>query len=454
MEKLLKKYDQPGPRYTSYPPATQFHQGVGAKEYLHSLEETPPEKPLSLYVHIPFCQQHCAYCGCYVIPTLKRAMAATYVKYIEKEAELVRAALKSPPQVRAVHLGGGTPTYLSPSELDGLMGSLQRLFGLEKDAEISVELDPRVTGPEHLEALKKSGTNRLSIGVQDTSDEVQEAIGRFQSRDTTLRFFELCRTQGFNNINVDLVYGLPHQTKERFRGTLLDVLSLRPERIAVFGYAHVPWVRSNQKKIDPATLPGAKERIELYLLAHEEIAAAGYRHVGMDHFALPGNDLSLAQEAGRLGRNFMGYTAQKDLGILGFGVSAIGGLSSGYFQSEKKLSRYFDRLDKGQLPIERGFLCDQDDLARRFVIHEILCRLRVDYKGFLDRFQVPFSIYFAPEFPALLDLECDGLMVLLPGRLEVTSVGRLFLRNIAMVFDRYLRQGQGQAQAARYSRTV
>ncbi len=452
LKQLIEKYDRPGPRYTSYPTAREFHEGVGSKDYLGALGGLRPGEDLSLYIHVPFCEHRCTYCGCYVIPTRDRAIADSYLRHLKKEIEIVRHQVPAPARVSSVHLGGGTPTYLSPPQLEDLFESLRNLFDIEQGSEISVEIDPRVTTKEHLEALRRFGVNRLSLGVQDTSDEVQEAIGRHQGRESTIGFFQLCREAGFDSINIDLVYGLPLQTSERFAKTLGDVLALRPERIAAFGYAHVPWIRSNQKAIAPETLPGPRERMELYLMAHQRITDAGYAHIGLDHFALPGDELSRAREEGRLGRSFMGYTPRRDAKVVGLGVSSIGDLGNGYFQSEKKLSRYFDRIDEGDLPVERGFLASKDDLLRRSVIHDVLCNLKVDFEAFDRMAGVPFPRYFSPEMKDLVELEEDGLVEIGSTALAVKPAGRLFLRNIAMPFDRYLRWGQ--VAEGKFSRTV
>jgi len=451
-KQLLQKHDRPGPRYTSYPPANHFHEGVKAGDYVRELGRVGAREPLSIYVHVPFCERRCTYCGCYSIPTQRHDVSRKYLDYCLKELEMVRGRLESPARVAAVHLGGGTPTYLRPQELKELLGRIAGQFELTEDVEVSVELDPRVTTEEHLDALVETGTNRVSMGIQDTAEDVQEAIGRFQGRDESIRFFGLCRKKGFESVNVDLVYGLPRQRPEGFRATLRDMLALRPDRFAIFGYAHVPWVRPNQEKINPAELPKAEARLELYMLAHAELTGSGYRHIGMDHFALPDDDLSRAQEEGRLGRNFMGYTPRRYIKILGIGVSSIGDLTSGYFQNEKKLSTYYASLDRGEFPIERGFLVSPDDLVRRYVIHEILCNLKVSYADFEERFHLLFSEYFAVEMGDIADLERDGLVETSSEWIRVTPAGTLLLRNIAMPFDRYLRE-RPPAQAT-YSRTV
>ena len=451
---LLEKYSRPGPRYTSYPAAPHFHGSVRGEDYADHLRQigTTDDASLSLYVHIPFCEQRCAYCGCFVIPTRNRAVAEQYTRCLDKEFRLVRALLRSDTTVDGLHLGGGTPSYLVPAELEALFHSIGESFPASGARKVSVELDPRVTGAEQLEVLRARGTNRVSLGVQDTSDEVQAAIGRHQTREQTADCLTLCRRMGIEGINVDLVYGLPLQTEERFERTLEDVLAFRPDRLAVFAYAHVPWVRPHQKAIDPETLPGVEERCDLFLLAHEKLTASGYIHVGLDHYALPGDELLKAQETGALARNFMGYTSSKRSRVLGFGVSSIGDLHSGYFQNEKKLSRYLTRLERQELPVERGWLSTSDDRMRRFAIQETLCNLKVDHRHFERQFGVPFLEYFEEEGDTLRMLEADGLVELAPQELRVREVGRLFLRNIAMVFDSYLGKTAGEGPV--YSRTV
>lgn len=449
---LLTKYDRPGPRYTSYPPAPHYTTEVGTPQYVETLGNVTPEDGLTLYAHIPFCEQRCTYCGCYVIPTRQRAVSEQYVDSLRREVLLVRNAVGFRGRVDALHFGGGTPTYLEPAQLKALLATIREAFRVEDAREISAELDPRVTTDEHLRVLRSEGTNRVSLGVQDTSDVVQQAIGRNQKWEDTLRCFEACRDHGFEGVNIDLVYGLPFQTPERFEKTLEDILRLHPNRLAIFGYAHVPWARANQKGIDEEALPGPRERLHLLVLAHQTLAEGGYRHIGMDHYALPDDELSKAQEAGKLGRSFMGYTAYTDSKMLGFGVSSIGDLQDGYFQNEKKLSRYTSRIDDNELPIERGWLSSADDKIRRHVIQEVLCNLKLDYADFERRFGTPFLDYFAPEQAALEELERDGLLIRSQGELQVTSTGRLVARNIAMTFDRYLRESKRSGPT--YSRTV
>jgi oxygen-independent coproporphyrinogen-3 oxidase len=386
------------------------------------------------------------------VPSRNEDIGPKYLESLLTEARLVRELLPRDIRLAALHLGGGTPTFLRPVQLDGLLGVLGRLYDLTAAAEIAVELDPRVTTEEHLDVMRSRGVSRISLGVQDTSFEVQAAIGRFQSREVTRRFFDLCRRKGFESINVDLVYGLPLQTMERFERTLEDVTALRPERLAVFGYAHVPWVRSNQRGIHPEDLPTATERIELSLAAHQRFAEAGYVHIGLDHFALPGDELATAQAEGRLGRTFMGYTPHRGLKGIGLGVSSIGELGPGYFQNHKKLADYFARLEAGDPPIERGYLLGPDDEMRRHVIQEILCNLRLDYQRFTRRFGRVVADVLGPELASLGALQQDGLIERRAEALLVTPVGRLFLRNIAAVFDAYLASAAPEVPV--YSRTV
>lgn len=451
-ETLLQKYDRPAPRYTSYPPANQFHTGVTEKPYREALAHLDDTAPYAVYVHVPFCEHRCTYCGCYVVQSRRQSIAETYLGYAQKELKLLRGAMPTRPRVASVHIGGGTPTFLAPAQLEALLRSLHEFAGQSSFPELSVELDPRVTTREQLGVLRSGGVNRVSLGVQDSSDEVQAAIGRNQTWETTVSCFRLCRGLGFGGINIDLVYGLPLQTEERFEKTLEDVLSLRPERIAVFGYAHVPWVRHNQTLIDASTLPGPSERMNEARLAHRKASAAGYRHIGLDHFALPQDDLWRAQAEGRLGRSFMGYTPWKGVRMLGIGISSIGDLGHGYFQNEKKLSSYFERLDRSELPIERGFICSRDDVVRRHVIQSILCELQVSRIDFLERFGEELEDYFGPEIERLGTFESDGLVEWDAQALRVTPAGRLFLRNIAMAFDAYAERSSGQGPT--FSRAI
>jgi oxygen-independent coproporphyrinogen-3 oxidase len=451
---LAARYDRPGPRYTSYPTAVQFTEGFGPEDYLRSLEAASArsEEPLSVYIHLPFCARRCAYCGCQVIATEKKSVADAYLDHLEMEIHLVARALGRRRGLQVLHLGGGTPTYLNPVQLERLFAALGERFHDCPGAEISAELDPRVTTSEHLKTLRALGANRVSVGVQDFTPEVQEAIGRHQSLVETVRACEECRALGFQSINLDLVYGLPRQTLESFEASIEEAIRLRPDRVALYGYAHVPWMRPNQKAIDPLTLPNGVERLRLFMRASEMFARAGYIQVGMDHFALPENDLALAYRSGRLGRNFMGYTPHAGLEIIGLGLSSIGHLAGAYVQNQKKLSTYYHMLEEGTLPVERGYQSNQDDEIRRYAIHALLSNLRLDLSAFERRAGVRFEEYFEEEAREIKGYVREGLVTWDRDAIAVTPLGRCFIRNVAMALDRYNRSPEGEGP--RFSRTV
>ena len=455
--RLREKYDRPAPRYTSYPPAPWFHEGVGASDYGKALAGlasagVDSNAPLELYAHVPFCEHRCTYCGCHVIPTTHRDIATRYVDALIAECELVRSTAGARLPVTSIHLGGGTPTYLSGSELGRLFRAARSSFTFADDAEIAIEIDPRVTTDEHFAALRSEGVTRVSLGVQDASDAVQRLIGRNQSWTDTAWCFDACRGLGVKSINIDLVYGLPGQTLERFDETLSRVVALGPDRLAVFGYAHVPWVRSHQKRIDATTLPSSAERLQLANHARERLADAGYVDIGLDHFARDDDELATAQRARALGRTFMGYTRSMDASVIGLGISSIGETPVGYFQNVKKLSDYFRRLERGELPVEKGWLLSEDDRIRRHAIRQILCNLSLRWSDFAGRFGIDLEGYFPDAFDELRAMEADGLVALWPGEVRVTRIGRPFLRNVAMLFDAYAdARPEG---APRYSQTV
>ena len=452
--RLADIYDRPVPRYTSYPTAVEFREGITSQDYRGLLTQAAvrPNEPLSLYLHVPFCAERCTYCACEVIPTHKASVAEDYLRRLLREAELVASGLGGRRRLKVVHLGGGTPTYLSPAQLVRLFDHLRSRFEIDPLAEISVEVDPRVTSHEHLEAMKASGVSRLSLGIQDFDQQVQVAIGRNQTTGQTLKLVADCRKIGFENLNFDLVYGLPEQTPDSMEETIDKVVVLRPDRIALYGYAHVPWMRPNQKTIRAESLPGPHRRLELFWLAQSHLRKAGYVAVGMDHFALPHDDLAVAYREQRLGRNFMGFTPHTDLEILGLGVSSIGFVAGAYVQNQKRLAAYYRTIDAGELPSERGVRTTQDDTVRRWTIHEILCHGRILKLAFENRFGVAFDSYFERELPNVAELEAEGLVRLAPGVIAATERGQFFLRNLALVFDRY--RAQPDAAAQRFSRAV
>jgi oxygen-independent coproporphyrinogen-3 oxidase len=456
----VKRFDRPGPRYTSYPTAVEFHDGVGEREYRDKLaiaDREHAQEPLSLYIHIPFCAKHCSYCGCHVIATSKRFIAVQYVDYLGHELELVAALLPNRRRLIQMHWGGGTPTYLDPEQLGQLFELVTRHFELLPDAERAIEVDPRVTTVEHLEKLAELGFNRLSFGVQDFTPDVQEAIGRGQTFEQTKELIESARQVGFaEGINFDLVYGLPLQTEATFRRSLDRVVELHPDRLAIYSFAYVPWIRPNQKRIDQAALPVREAKMALYFAALEQLLAAGYEPIGMDHFALPGDELARAARAGRLDRNFMGYTVKPSNAMIAFGVSGIGEVEGGFFANEKKLSRYYEELDAGRLPIERGYLLDADDRIRQYVIRQLMCNFKVSKAEVATRFGIDFDAYFASSLAALDEVRAEGFVELGnlgEDALTVTPPGRLFVRNVCMAFDRYL-EAKRQAEKPVFSRTV
>lgn len=446
---LIERYDRPGPRYTSYPTAVEFHTGFDAAEHSTGLAAAAAntDAPLSLYVHVPFCESRCAYCGCAVIATRKREVAAIYLEYLERELTMLAAALGGRRRVVQYHWGGGTPTYLSPRQIARLDAVVQRHFDVATDAERAIEIDPRVTTREQITLLRRVGFNRLSFGVQDFTETVQEAIQRHQSEAETRDLYWAAREAGFESLNVDLVYGLPRQTVSSFTQTLERVIDMLPDRIAVYSYAHVPWLRPNQKAIDPLDLPNAFAKRQLLATAIDKLTLAGYDAIGMDHFALPGDELAVAARERRLHRNFMGYTTRSAPDCVAVGVSAISDVAGAFSQNHKSLARYYEAIDAGRFPVERGYALTPDDQIRRFTIAELMCNFRLDRADVRDRFGVDLAEYFAEELDALRAADgpvADGLLEIAPGGLTVTARGRWFVRNICMAFDRYLASHQGR----------
>jgi oxygen-independent coproporphyrinogen III oxidase len=453
---LLRQYDRPGPRYTSYPTAVEFNDSFDDAAYRGRLEAAAaaPDEPLSLYVHLPFCEARCSYCGCMVIITQKREVAARYLGYLEREIEMLARALGPRRRVVQHHWGGGTPTYLSIEQISRLDSTIRQHFDIDPDAEKAIEIDPRVTSREQLVLLRELGFNRLSLGVQDFTPEVQEAIGRRQTHELTRDLYSFARSIGFDSINVDLIYGLPKQGLDTFRDTLRSVVALRPDRIAVYSYAHVPWLRPHQRAIDESTLPDAELKFELFGAAIEAFLAAGYSAIGMDHFALPGDELAEAAASRRLHRNFMGYTTRPASDMFGVGVSAIGDVQGAFAQNVKKLPQYYAALDAGRFPIDRGYGLDPDDLLRRYVITQLMCNFHLDVPSVEARFGIRFVEYFARELDELGGPggpAADGFLRIAPEALDVTPQGRLFVRNICMAFDRYLPAHEGRRV---FSRTI
>lgn len=453
---LVRIFDRPGPRYTSYPTAVEFSNAFGEGDYLAQLDEAAAAAgdPLSLYVHLPFCQARCSFCGCSVIITEKRYVAERYLEYLQRELDMVADRLRGRRRVVQYHWGGGTPTYLHPEQMRALQARVRRHFDLAADAEQAIEVDPRVTTHEHLDVLRELGFNRLSVGVQDFTPAVQDAIGRHQSEAQTRDLYEYARRAGFDSINFDLVYGLPQQTLESFAGTLDSVIALRPDRLAVYSYAHVPWIKGNQKRIELEDLPPAELKFELFSEALEAFVGAGYRQVGMDHFALPGDELAEASDARVLHRNFMGYTTRPAPDQIGVGVTSIGDVRGAYAQNTKKLSTYYACLDAGRLPVDRGLRLTPEDTLRRHVITQLMCNFLVDAEETGRRFGIDCREHFAAEL-AVLEAPGGpvtyGFVRVTDAGIEVLPSGRRFVRNVCMAFDAYLRR---HAAKPVFSRTV
>lgn len=453
---VLQRYDRPGPRYTSYPTAVEFSEAFDDAAYCRRLRAATAaaDKPLSLYVHLPFCESRCIYCGCMTIITRKREVSGRYLQYLEREIEMLASHLPDRRTVVQHHWGGGTPTYLSTAEIERLYGVVSRHFHIDADAEIAIEIDPRVTTREQLHVLRSLGFNRLSMGIQDFTPEVQDAIGRHQTEVVTRDLYEYARAIGFTAINVDLIYGLPRQTLTTFRRTLESVTSMRPDRIAVYSYAHVPWLRPHQTRINASELPQRDLKLQLIGDAIDVFGDAGYVSIGMDHFALADDELAIAARERRLHRNFMGYTTRPAEDMVGVGLSAIGDLCGAFAQNVKKLPRYYDAIDAGRFPIDRGYLLTDDDRVRRYVITELMCNFYVDRRATEARFGIDFRHYFAPELETLTGPGgpvSDGFLHIDAEGLEVTQSGRLFVRTICMAFDRYLPRHSGQRV---FSRTI
>ncbi len=441
---LLKKYNRPGPRYTSYPTAVEFHEGYGPEEYLESLARINEKRdePISLYIHLPFCEERCSFCGCNVVITKKREVSHKYLDYLHREIDLLAAALPDRRRVSQYHWGGGTPTYQSPEEMIALHDKITEHFTIDPDAEVAIEVDPRVTTFEQIDLLRKLGFNRISMGVQDFTPEVQEAINRNQTEEETVRLFHYCRKAGFESINVDLIYGLPLQTVDAFRKNMDTVLDLRPERVAVYSYAYVPWVKANQKKIDTDQLPSPEVKLELFSYTRDRFLEAGYDPIGMDHFALPSDELALAAGKHRLHRNFMGYTVKMGSDMVGVGTSAIGDVGGAFAQNVKKLSKYYEALDAGRFPIEKGYVLSRDDTIRREVITRLMSNMHLSIPEVEERFGIDFREYFRPELDELAGEGGPvqhGFLILADDHLHVPGDGRLFIRNICMIFDPYMK---------------
>ncbi|MBX3748368.1 MAG: oxygen-independent coproporphyrinogen III oxidase [Verrucomicrobiae bacterium] len=450
---LIRKYNVAGPRYTSYPPATRFADSFREPDARTELAASNVEpRDLSLYYHIPFCESLCWFCGCTTVITLNHRQGARYVEYLDREMALTRPLLHPDRRVTQLHWGGGSPTFLAPDEIRTLGAAIRRHFHLAPDIEASVEIDPRRLSPDHIQALRDAGFNRASLGVQDFDPQVQSAIHRIQPADLTAEVIGWIRSAGFQSLNLDLIYGLPYQTLDSFRRTLDRIIELAPDRLAVFSYAHVPWLKPSQKIFEKRSpLPSPETKLQLLKLVVETLTSqAGYTYIGMDHFARPGDELALAQARGTLQRNFQGYSTRAGTDIASFGMSAISQTASAYWQNHKTLDAYYPAVEAGQLPVARGCPVTEDDRIRRAVIMEIMCNLRVEFAPLSRRLGIAFTEYFARELDSLADLEADGLLHVRGDGFSLTDLGRLLVRIIAMRFDAHL----PQTSERRFSRAI
>ncbi len=451
---LIRRFDVNGPRYTSYPTADRFVEAFDAKAYQSWLGRRTiggMVRPLSLYVHIPFCNTICYYCACNKIITKDHGRSAKYLKYLGKELEMQAAALDGSHDVVQLHWGGGTPTFLSHDEMRELMGMTRQYFRLLPNGEYSIEVDPRKVDEATVQLLGELGFNRMSLGVQDFDPAVQQAVNRIQSLEETRLVIEAARANGFKSISVDLIYGLPKQNVISFNRTLEEVIRLAPDRLSIYNYAHLPHLVKPQRRINEAELPSADAKLQILQLAIRRLTEAGYVFIGMDHFAKPDDELAIAQRQGRLHRNFQGYSTYAEADLMAFGISSISKVGPSYCQNVKTLDEYYDAIDNGVLPVMRGIELTADDLLRRSIIQALMCHFELSIESIEIAHLIDFKSYFAPELEALRDMQQAGLLTINDHWLTVEPRGRMLVRAIAMVFDRYLRTDR---ERARYSKVI
>lgn len=450
---LIRRYDLAGPRYTSYPTAVQFHDDIGPFDLLHALRDSrKAQRPLSLYVHIPFCAHICYYCACNKVITKDRGRALPYLEKLEREIEIVSRYVDKSQPIEQLHFGGGTPTFLNHDELRRLMHHLRQHFNLLDDdsGDYSIEIDPREADWSTMGLLRELGFNRVSLGVQDLDSEVQRAVNRLQTLEETRAIIEAARTLQFRSVNIDLIYGLPKQTPERFARTVAEVIALQPDRLSLFNYAHLPERFMPQRRISADDLPSPADKLAMLQSSIEQLTRAGYRYIGMDHFALPDDELAIAQEEGTLQRNFQGYTTHGHCDLIGLGVSAISQIGDLYSQNDSDIANYQQSLGNGQLATRRGLHCNADDRLRRAVIQQLICHFELRFADIEQAHGVVFRDYFAALWPELEQLARDGLIALDEQGIEVRPAGRLLVRSLCMLFDRYLNDQVRQ----RFSRVI
>jgi len=449
---LIKRFDVSGPRYTSYPTADRFHEAFEPAGLVRTLRERKGnERPISLYFHIPFCDTVCYYCACNKVITKDRGRADRYLDYLSREMELIAKELSGSRSVAQLHLGGGTPTFLTDAQMRRLFAQINEHFTLTDDGEYSVELDPRRVSRETIGLLAELGLNRMSVGVQDFDPRVQKAVNRIQSVEETNNVIDAARESGFRSVSMDLIYGLPLQTLDSVSATLDAVLGIAPDRIALYNYAHLPTRFMPQRRIKEEELPSADEKLRILGMAIDKLEQAGYVYIGMDHFARPDDEMAIAQREGRLHRNFQGYSTHAGCDLLSFGISAIGMTEGLYTQNVKTLDAYYEALDKGELPVARGYRMDQDDGVRYAVIQSLMCDFALSLREIEQRWGLRFDAYFARELDELRAMAAAGLCEITPDEIRVTERGRLLVRVIAMVFDRHLHEHR---TGAKYSKVI
>ncbi|MDM8561313.1 oxygen-independent coproporphyrinogen III oxidase [Candidatus Parabeggiatoa sp. HSG14] len=451
---LIRRYDKAGPRYTSYPTAIQFHSGFNETTYREYAQQSnaTPLKPLSLYVHLPFCDTVCFYCACNKIATKNRSLTNPYLSHIYRELALQSALFDRERVVTQLHWGGGTPTFISHAEMRELMGEIDKNFRLLKDdtGEYSIEIDPRETRSDTIALLREIGFNRMSLGVQDFNPKVQKAVNRIQSEEQTFAVLEKARCEGFKSVSIDLIYGLPHQSTDSFSETLDKIIAVKPNRLSVFNYAHLPTIFKPQRRINETDLPSPAEKLTILQQMISQLTDAGYVYIGMDHFALPDDELALAQRNGTLYRNFQGYSTHADCDLIGLGITSISKVGDSYSQNVKTLEEYYPQIEAGHIPVFRGVGLNADDKLRRAIITQLICHFTLDIAAIEKEYQIDFKAYFAKEWVELEALQTDGLLRRDDQRIDILPAGRLLVRNVCMTFDIYLRQNKEQ----RFSKVI
>ncbi|WP_320033977.1 oxygen-independent coproporphyrinogen III oxidase [Halarcobacter sp.] len=451
--KKFEKYSKPGPRYTSYPTAPEFSEEFTEQDLKEYYKNQSDDRNLSLYIHLPFCRSACYFCGCNVIFTSKEDKKVKYIEYLKKELNLLKNSLNTNRTVTQMHFGGGTPTYFSPEQLDEVITMLKETFpNFSEDAEISCEVDPRYFTKEHMAVLKKGGCNRLSFGVQDLNEEVQKTIHRIQPYETTQNVMNIARDAGIHSINIDLIYGLPHQNKKTFHETIEQIIKLNPDRLAVFNYAHVPWLMKTMRKFDESTFAPPTEKLEILKDTIDFFTTNGYKMVGMDHFAKPEDELFKAIEKGELHRNFQGYTTKGGADLIGIGVTSIGNGVDYYAQNFKDLKQYEASLDEGKLPTFKGYKLSEDDILRQYVIMELMSNFSLNIKRVEEKFNINFYDYFNEDLEMLTEFIEADLVSIADDKIQVSPTGTMLIRNICMPFDAYLKRVPENKR--RFSKTI